>query len=429
MEPPSLVPSFSSTDLFNLAACFINNKSAEVKMSQDNRFPTRPLPQPAFLPRPMMMPLMAHRPDLKVPPIFYYNLDDPKVEKKWRGPKEDITDYFNYGLTEETWKILSEKVVKLADKVDKFTYDYGECVALNDRIPLEFGGFGAPYFEQTKKLPFINILKKNKERFFYQYLQQSKYDVDEVKNQLQNALTSDFVEENYYEVRAAYDAIVPDQLQLKHKLPQISHTTFYRPHPSFNRLPGQPRPSLNPLKDPAVASIAEKLQKSSAAYKPEPAKQVSQADSYNETFKNLLESAGHRFPHFSAEKFSSDLLRQEAARKKSELAERSDESRSRNRRDKDKKERTRTPKKEKEKKRKDRRSTSSRRSESRPKKKKQEKDRKVSKERAKDRESRSSSRKAKKKAKKSGKEKREDASPPGLPKNDIRQRIQPRTNK
>lgn len=395
-------------------------------MSQDNRFPTRPLPQPAFLPRPMMMPLMAQRPDLKVPPIFYYNLDDPKVEKKWRGPKEDITDYFNYGLTEETWKILAEKVVKLADKVDKFTYDHGECVALNDRIPLEFGGFGAPFFEQTKKLPFINILKKNKERFFYQYLQQSKYDVDEVKNQLQNALTSDTVEETYYEVRNAYDAVVPDLLQLKHKLPQVSHTTFYRPHPSFNRAPGQARPSLNPLKDPAVASIAEKLQKASAAQKPEPAK--TQADAYSETFKHLLESAGHRFPHFTADKLGAELLRHEA-RAKPEAIDRSDESRSRTRKGKDRKERGRSPKKEKEKKRKDRRSSSSRRSESRPKKKKQEKERKVSKERAKDRESRSSSRKEKKKAKKSGKEKREDASPPGLPKNDIRQRIQPRTNK
>ena len=74
------------------------------------------------------MGMMNHRPDHKVPPIFYYNLDDPKTEKKWRAPKEDITDYFNYGLTEETWKIMTEKVVKLADKVEKITYDHGECV-------------------------------------------------------------------------------------------------------------------------------------------------------------------------------------------------------------------------------------------------------------------------------------------------------------
>lgn len=398
-------------------------------MSQDPRFPMRPPPQPAFLPRTMMMPLITPRPDMKAPPIFYLNLDDPKLEKKWRGPKEDITDYFNYGLTEETWKILAEKVVKLAEKVDKVSYDHGECVALNDRIPLEFGGFGTPYFEQIKKLPFINILKKNKERFFYQYLQQSKYEVDEVKNQLQNALTSDFVEENYSEVRNTYDALVPDLLQLKHKLPQITHTTFYRPHPSFNRLPGQPRPSLNPLKDPAVASITEKLQKTGASYKPDSVKSTNQADAYNETLKNMFESVGKNFSNISADRLTSDLNRYEGMRKKSEVNEHSSESRTRHKRDKDKKERTRTPKKDKERKRKDRNSTSSRRSESRQKKRKHEKERKVSKERAKDRDSRSSSRRAKKKSKKAGKEKREDTSPTALPKSDIRQRIQPRANK
>ena len=400
-------------------------------MSQDNRFPIRSHPQPAFLPRPLVMPMISHRPDMKVPPIFYYNLDDPKAEKKWRSPKEDITDYFNYGLTEETWKILADKIVKVADKVEKVTYDHGECVALNDRVPLEFGGFGAPYFDQVKKLPFLNILKKNKERFLYQYFQQSRYDIDEVKNQLQSALTSDQIEENYYQVRSAYDPLVPDLLQLKHKLPQITHTTFYRPHPSFNKGPGQPRTSLNPLKDPAVASITANLQKTAAANKAaETSKLNFTPENYEGALKTMLEMANQRFPHGGSDRRATESSWAEAARKKSEVSPRSSESKSRRKKDKEKKNRERSRSQKKDKKRKDRRSGSSRRSTSRHKKRKQEKERKHSKERAKDRDSPSESRHAKKKDKKSTKEKRDSSSPtPALPKSDIRQRIQPRAAK
>lgn len=46
----------------------------------------------------------------KLPAIFYYNLNDPKVEKRWLNQKEDITDYFNYGLDEKTWRIYASKV-------------------------------------------------------------------------------------------------------------------------------------------------------------------------------------------------------------------------------------------------------------------------------------------------------------------------------
>ncbi|RWS07585.1 pre-mRNA 3' [Dinothrombium tinctorium] len=44
--------------------------------------------------------------------IYDLNLDALE-EKPWRKPGADITDYFNYGFTEETWKIYCERQKKL----------------------------------------------------------------------------------------------------------------------------------------------------------------------------------------------------------------------------------------------------------------------------------------------------------------------------
>lgn len=394
-------------------------------MDQPHRFPVRP-PQPAFLHKPMMMGMMPHRSDQKLPSIFYFNLDDPKVEKKWRGPKEDVTDYFNYGLTEETWKIMVDKVVKLSEKVENFMHPQGECTTLNDKLPLEFGGFGKPYFDQISKLPFLSILKKNKERFFFQYFQQYRYDVDEAKNQLQNALNSEYIEENYNDVRATYEDFVPGVLQLKHKLPQITHTTMYRPRTGYGGGPGQPRPSLNPLKDPALASITAGLPKSSAAQKPPETSKFGFPLSA-EGLKNmtaLLELAGHHIPQLNSDKRDTETRDDYRSRPRKYSDASFREGESRKKLEKVERERSKTPKKDK--KRKDKKSRS-RSKDSRKKKR----DRKKSKHRSRERSE--ESREKKKSAKKSHKEKKESPSPPPsasqLPKNDIRQRIQPRTNR
>lgn len=42
-------------------------------------------------------------------PIYEYDLDTEQDEKPWRKPGADISDYFNYGFTEDTWKQYCEK--------------------------------------------------------------------------------------------------------------------------------------------------------------------------------------------------------------------------------------------------------------------------------------------------------------------------------
>lgn len=44
--------------------------------------------------------------------MYEFNLDSIE-DKPWRKPGADITDYFNYGFNEDTWKAYCEKQRKL----------------------------------------------------------------------------------------------------------------------------------------------------------------------------------------------------------------------------------------------------------------------------------------------------------------------------
>lgn len=47
-------------------------------------------------------------------PVYEFDLDNLQAEDKpWRKPGEDITDYFNYGFSEDTWKQYCEKQRRL----------------------------------------------------------------------------------------------------------------------------------------------------------------------------------------------------------------------------------------------------------------------------------------------------------------------------
>jgi len=81
---------------------------------------------------------------LKLPEIFNY-FDTPGREKKWTAPNADITDYFNYGLTEETFKIYSQKVKNLFTKLQKTGGAHFKNMGdsdkfFEDKIPISHGG-------------------------------------------------------------------------------------------------------------------------------------------------------------------------------------------------------------------------------------------------------------------------------------------------
>eukprot|EP01086_Lenisia_limosa_P005354 TRINITY_DN21968_c0_g1_i1.p1 TRINITY_DN21968_c0_g1~~TRINITY_DN21968_c0_g1_i1.p1 ORF type:complete len:168 (-),score=33.47 TRINITY_DN21968_c0_g1_i1:3-506(-) len=51
-----------------------------------------------------------------------FEIDIDKVEKKgWREPGADITDYFNYGLNEKTWRVYCERQLALKSEIESFS--------------------------------------------------------------------------------------------------------------------------------------------------------------------------------------------------------------------------------------------------------------------------------------------------------------------
>lgn len=159
-----------------------------------------------------------------LPSIFQHNMDDPDLRKRLGDPKTDITDYFNYGLNERTWRLLSEKVVQLASKTEKFISEEGTSKVLPDKLPLEFGGFGTPHYDVLKELPFFMMLKRHRERFFAKFQERNYYYHPHggLQEQLRYCLAPE-QSQSYADVKNCYNQVAPGLLELKQPLPTANH--------------------------------------------------------------------------------------------------------------------------------------------------------------------------------------------------------------
>lgn len=61
----------------------------------------------------------------KLPDIFYFNLKTGGMEKKWNDPREDLSDYFNYGFNEDIWSKYCDFVIEQRRRGCQFTQDSG----------------------------------------------------------------------------------------------------------------------------------------------------------------------------------------------------------------------------------------------------------------------------------------------------------------
>ena len=180
-------------------------------------------------------------------------MDDPDLRKRLADPKTDITDYFNYGLNERTWRLLCEKTVQLASKTEKFINEEGTSKVLPDKLPLEFGGFGTPHFDIIKELPFFTMLKRHRERFFAQFKKgEERYYHNQqahlgLQEQLKFCLGPEQTQ-TYAEVKNCYNQVAPGLLEMKQPLP-TSNPAYKRPQASglaYARLPPRGIPGSRP---------------------------------------------------------------------------------------------------------------------------------------------------------------------------------------
>lgn len=89
----------------------------------------------------------------ELPDIFKFEFD--KSDRRWNKKDSDITDYFNYGYNEETWRLYVNKVRRLALKLNPTEYrvnsesipPFQRLNELDDGFPIDLGGFSAPFFK------------------------------------------------------------------------------------------------------------------------------------------------------------------------------------------------------------------------------------------------------------------------------------------
>ena len=92
--------------------------------------------------------------NFELPEIFKYEFDNK--EHKWNRRDADITDYFNYGFNEETWKLYAKKVRTLAFNLHQTDYSLEKdqippekaLNELDDNLPIDLGGFSSPFFKE-----------------------------------------------------------------------------------------------------------------------------------------------------------------------------------------------------------------------------------------------------------------------------------------
>lgn len=114
----------------------------------------------------MSKELPSQRPKAKLPRIYDFNFDDPKIEKPWRSNVEGLSDYFNYGFDEETWRLHVEKAKLYHSQLQFDRSDKSASGFTRTELPVECGGFGAPANGLLAETELFLSLTANPEKFW-----------------------------------------------------------------------------------------------------------------------------------------------------------------------------------------------------------------------------------------------------------------------
>ena len=165
-----------------------------------------------------------------LPQVFHFNFEDPKVAKKWNNPKEDITDYFNYGFNEESWRIYAEKVKKtFAKKADLCPAFDPNLSHFCQSLPLDIGGFGRPVLHSTKQVPFVKAALDHPDYFMDTLMRCPNPKTLEIM--FDKCLYEKELGEVYEALEQEYEDISPTIMKMSRKLtPEVNDLLHQTPH-------------------------------------------------------------------------------------------------------------------------------------------------------------------------------------------------------
>ena len=106
---------------------------------------------------------------LELPSIFSVNIDDFGNKRPWRQSNQDITDYFNYGFNEDTWRVYSKQVNKMHKSMQIPAGQRGQNILLNTELPVDLGGFGPSISESFVLFELSKLFWENPERLWLSF--------------------------------------------------------------------------------------------------------------------------------------------------------------------------------------------------------------------------------------------------------------------
>jgi len=143
----------------------IKVKEVMEEVYQDSTPDIRPIEGPKI--DPSMLKVMGVKEEQKkverdgqVPTIYDIDIDQLE-DKPWRKPDADITDWFNYGFTEETWREYCKAQVRMRLHL----YPHGKkSTIISKPVPKERGSLNMkPVTQRPKPQPQKSFMKPNQQ--------------------------------------------------------------------------------------------------------------------------------------------------------------------------------------------------------------------------------------------------------------------------
>lgn len=103
----------------------------------------------------------------EVPKIMNYDFYNKNLSDNWNDQKENLCDYFNYGLNEDMFKKYSRKIKNLVQIVNNLNI---EELKTSTVLPIELGGLGPIMFPNLVDRENVYELNQNAEKFFLRHL-------------------------------------------------------------------------------------------------------------------------------------------------------------------------------------------------------------------------------------------------------------------
>ncbi|GAV02700.1 hypothetical protein RvY_13231-1 [Ramazzottius varieornatus] len=92
-------------------------------------------------------------PEINGVPVTEFNIDTLE-DKPWKKPGADLSDYFNYGFNEDTWRMYCDKQRNMRSEAHRLEHAHNQISTVSKNDNSKYGGPGGPGDEAPFRAQF-----------------------------------------------------------------------------------------------------------------------------------------------------------------------------------------------------------------------------------------------------------------------------------